>query len=77
MKKIFFIRAVISSLFIFSGCQKFNDIIHNDHPDKDKKAVANVALDWNRLQLRFLLEKNSSLKVDWGYLGIGLYESVR
>ena len=77
MKKIIFILAVISTVFTFTGCQKLNDFIDVNHPDKDNKADANVALDWYRLQLRFLLERNSTLKVDFGYLGIGLYEAVR
>jgi len=36
---------------------------------------AAVATDWYHLQLRFLLEKNSSLPngVYFGYIGIGLY----
>lgn len=40
---------------------------------------ASVATDWYRLQLRFLLEKNSTLAFGgfFGYIGIGLYESVR
>ena len=77
MKKIIFILAIISTVFTFTCCQKLNDFIDVNHPDKDNKADANVALDWYRLQLRFLLERNSTLKVDFGYLGIGLYEAVR
>lgn len=40
---------------------------------------ASVATDWYKLQLRLLLKKNSSLAngVFFGYIGIGLYESVR
>lgn len=39
---------------------------------------ADVANDWYGLQLRFLLERNSTLNGYWfGHLGVGLYESVR
>jgi len=39
---------------------------------------AEVATDWYKLQLRILLERNSALNgVHFGYIGIGLYESVR
>ena len=42
------------------------------------KADAQVAHDWYRLQLSFLLERNSTLAGNaLGFLGIGLYESVR
>jgi hypothetical protein len=74
MKKAIFILATI---FVFSGCQKLNEFIDLQHPDSNAKAGASVALDWYRLQLRMLLERNSTLKVDFGYLGIGLYEAVR
>jgi hypothetical protein len=38
---------------------------------------ADVAIDWYKLQLRLLLERNSTLNgAYFGYLGIGLYESV-
>ena len=38
---------------------------------------ADVAIDWYKLQLRLLLERNSTLNgAFFGYLGIGLYESV-
>jgi hypothetical protein len=41
-------------------------------------ANAQVAHDWYRLQLSFLLERNSTLRSNaFGFLGIGLYESVR
>ena len=74
MKKAIFALAII---FAFSACQKLNEFIDIQHPDSNAKAGASVALDWYRLQLRMLLERNSTLKVDFGYLGIGLYEAVR
>jgi hypothetical protein len=78
MKKAILILATISAVFTFSSCQKFNDFFHDDHPDKDTKADATVALDWYRLELRILLERNSALNgAYFAYLGIGLYEAVR
>ena len=54
-----------------------NDVINNT-PIDTKDTSAQVALNWYKLQLRFLLERNSSLNaVYFGYIGIGLYESVR
>ncbi len=45
---------------------------------KAEKESGQVAIDWYKLQLRILLERNSSLNgAYFGYLGIGLYESVR
>jgi hypothetical protein len=39
---------------------------------------ASVALDWYKLQLQLLLERNSTLNGAYlGYLGIGLYEAVQ
>jgi len=78
MKKTILILATITAIFTFSGCQKFNDFINVDHPDKDSKADATVATDWYKLQLRILLERNSALSGwNFAYLGIGLYEAVR
>jgi hypothetical protein len=38
---------------------------------------ADVAIDWYKMQLKLLLERNSTLNgAFFGYLGIGLYESV-
>jgi hypothetical protein len=73
-------------LFIFISCQK--DIKNEPRSEAQSKAVpstpkashesADVAIDWYKLQLRILLERNSALNgVYFGYIGIGLYESVR
>lgn len=69
---------------LFSSCQKgVNDVPANTSSTQTdlrfKTYNAAVATDWYKLQLRFLLEKNSSLPngVYFGYIGIGLYESVR
>src|SRR5437762_1201223 len=45
---------------------------------KASHVSAAVAIDWYKLQLRLLLERNSTLNgAYFGYIGIGLYESVR
>jgi hypothetical protein len=78
MKKILFILTIFATIFTFTGCQKLNDFIHIDHPDKDAKADASVAIDWYRLQTRILLERNTTMNAAYfGYLGVGLYEAVR
>jgi PAP2 superfamily len=78
MKKIIFIVTIVATIFTFTGCQKLNDFIHIDHPDKDAKADAGVAIDWYRLQTRMMLERNTTLNaVYFCYLGVGLYEAVR
>lgn len=78
--------ACISLTLLFSSCQKNinDDVVAN--PDalslkvpSLKKTEATVATDWYKLQLRFLLKKNAVLAngAFFGYIGIGLYESVR
>lgn len=75
MKKILLFTLITGSLFFLSSCKK-NDI--GEPWQYEKGADANVALDWYKLQLSILLERNSSLNgVYFGYYGIGLYESVR
>ncbi len=91
MKKLIWLLAIITGLLFLSSCNKtdFSDVkkkqpdsvknneMADDHSDK-KKADAQVALDWYKLQLRILLERNSAVNgVYFGYIGIGLYESVR
>jgi hypothetical protein len=72
-------------LFII-GCQKetqknFTDQLQSVTVPSTPKAEhtsSQVPIDWYKLQLRILLERNSSLNgAYFGYLGIGLYESVR
>ena len=87
MKKISIATALF--LFLFS-CQKETQKNLADQPQteaqskgvpstpKAENKSAQVAIDWYKLQLRILLERNSSLNgAYFGYLGIGLYESVR
>lgn len=76
MKKNISLFAIFAALLFVNSCTK-NDVINNT-PIDTKDTSAQVALDWYKLQLRFLLERNSSLNaVYFGYIGIGLYESVR
>ena len=75
-KKIVQTCIILSVSFMFFGCNKLSDILNGHHDPKP--AAAQVALDWYKLQLRILLERNSSLNgVYFGYIGIGLYEAVR
>jgi hypothetical protein len=77
-------------LFCFLSCQKetqksFADQSQSESQSKSvpstrkaENVSAQVAIDWYKLQLRILLQRNSSLGgASFGYLGIGLYESVR
>jgi hypothetical protein len=91
--RIVFKGIIVSSIavFIFTGCKK--ETIGNNQAIEPlsfiSKAVpstpkslhesADVALDWYKLQFRFLLERNASFNggLFFGYIGIGLYESVR
>jgi len=84
MKKKILLSFVIS-LILFS-CQKEsqrdvgNELQSKTVPSTPKAShvSAAVAIDWYKLQLRLLLERNSTLNgAYFGYMGIGLYESVR
>lgn len=71
--KTMFVLAIV--LFSFIGC----DEDENPVPaPTELTESADVANDWYGLQLRFLLERNTTLNGFWfGHLGVGLYESVR
>jgi len=76
MKKLFYLLTISMAVTI-NSCQKFDLKNYYNH-HQNEKSDANVALDWYKLQLRILLERNSALNgVYFGYIGIGLYESVR
>ncbi|MDQ2863857.1 MAG: hypothetical protein M3R50_09470, partial [Bacteroidota bacterium] len=77
MKKLFYLLATAMLIIAGNSCQKFDlRRIYNHH--QNENAEANVATDWYKLQLKILLERNSALTgVYFGYIGIGLYESVR
>lgn len=79
MKKIYCLLAVITVTIALNSCQKFESLNNlSKYPGLEKTDPANVANDWYELQLRILLERNSALTgVNFGYIGIGLYESVR
>src|SRR4051794_33337234 len=71
MKKLLSVPVIISVLFLLSSCRK------NSSDPKENHVDAKVAVDWYKLQLRILLERNSALNgVYFGYIGIGLYEST-
>lgn len=83
-----FIFMMVILLLSVIGCKKSNDeidagkniLVSDDLASGTNvmKANAQVAHDWYRLQLSFLLERNSTLAGNaFGFLGIGLYESVR
>ena len=84
MKKKIFLSLAI--LFLLFSCQKEsqrdvgNELQSKSVPSTPKAShvSAAVAIDWYKLQLRFLLERNSTLNgAYFAYIGIGLYESVR
>ncbi len=92
MKKLISILTIITVLLFLNSCNKtdFSNLKNQDATDlkndgladnnyaDNKKQDAQVALDWYKLQLRILLERNSALNgAYFGYIGIGLYESVR
>lgn len=69
---------ILAVAVVISSCNKNDDhktlSVQNDVNLSD----ASVAIDWYMLQLRLLLERNSTLNgAFFGYLGIGLYESVQ
>jgi hypothetical protein len=82
MKKKFFFFAFVTSIIAISSCNKheITDLtqVQSNEKTSPHASDAQVALDWYKLQLRILLERNSALNgVYFGYIGIGLYESVR
>jgi hypothetical protein len=78
MKKTFLLPLLLlTTLIMYTGCQKF-DFWDHGNPNHSKIPDGKIATDWYNLQLRFLLERNSSLNgAYFAYLGIGLYESVQ
>ncbi|MEO5781624.1 MAG: vanadium-dependent haloperoxidase [Ginsengibacter sp.] len=74
-------------LSFFVGCKKdvkspdpasLPNVYSENAANKNQHESAGVALDWYKLQLRILLERNSAFNGNYfGYIGIGLYESVR
>lgn len=82
--RMYFTMGRILSIFlaaavILPSCQKFDywDNIKNHHTNS-KGGDGRIALDWYRLQLQILLERNSSMNgAYFAYLGIGLYESIQ
>ncbi|MEP7230531.1 MAG: vanadium-dependent haloperoxidase [Ginsengibacter sp.] len=79
MKKIYCLLVIITVAIALNSCQKFDAINFGKHSSSfEKNADASVPIDWYKLQVRILLERNSALNgVYFGYIGIGLYEAVR
>jgi hypothetical protein len=69
----FFTMAVL-----ISSCRKEEHASSSTIQSNVNLDDASVAIDWYNLQLRLLLERNSTMNgVMFGYLGIGLYESIQ
>ena len=86
VKFCLFSTCLFAMILLLNSCQKnMSDVPANKNASSTqsdlqlKKYDAAVATDWYKLQLRFLLEKNSTLAFGgtFGYIGIGLYEAVR
>lgn len=78
MKKIFLLSAIVTLMIAVNSCNKNDSDFAKQASKIEKSSKADVALDWYKLQLRILLERNSAINgVYFGYLGIGLYEAVR
>jgi hypothetical protein len=74
------------AIFLLAGCKKSSPAEDmqqvqsksEQSTPKASHASADVVFDWYKLQLRFLLERNSTLNgTHFGYIGVGLYEAVR
>ncbi|MGL6268277.1 MAG: vanadium-dependent haloperoxidase [Chitinophagaceae bacterium] len=82
MKKIFHLNTSMK-IFCASTIILFSFMACDDDPNPaplptELTEKSDVANDWYGLQLRFMLERNSTLNGFWfGHIGIGLYESVR
>lgn len=77
-KKLFYVLLILSVIIGIDSCQKLDLPKFGDHSFNQKNISATVATDWYKLQLRILLERNSAINgMYFGYIGIGLYESVR
>jgi hypothetical protein len=76
-KKLIVITSLSLLFFILPSCEKLDFWGHHGPDNNDDNA--RVATDWFRLQMRILLERNSAFNGNayMGYIGIGLYESVR
>jgi hypothetical protein len=78
------ILLISSSLFIFSGCQKFDWFDHHDnghgHLKQTKDYSSEVALKWMDMQLRLMSTAtgipNVAFARPYAYSGIALYEAV-
>ncbi len=77
MKKLIFLSTIITVMIALNSCNHLDLFdLRDNHGNPNENA--RVALDWYKLEQRILLERNSAMNgAYYGYLGIGLYESVR
>jgi hypothetical protein len=74
---------VVTFSSFLAGCERdFFDKDHESTSDKASHVSSAVATDWYALQLQMIIKANPALSPillnrAWGYIGIGLYESVR
>lgn len=74
---------LIAFLPFFASCEREPfDVDHESISDKVSHTSSAVATDWYALQLQMIIKANPALNPillnrAWGYIGIGLYESVR
>lgn len=77
MKKVISLSITLIVIAALNSCQKF-DFRDHGSPYNPKIPDGKIATDWYTLQLRFMLERNSSLNgAYFAYIGIGLYEAVQ
>lgn len=84
--QMFTIILLVTLLPLIASCEK--DIFDDDKTNEGSvsgsasRASSAVATDWYALQLQMIIKSNPSINPilltrAWGYIGIGLYESVR
>ena len=63
---------------LLPSCQKLDYWNYHNGHQINKGGDGRIAMDWYRLQLQMLLERNSTMNgVYFAYMGIGLYESIQ
>ncbi len=78
MKKIFFLPAILLIIIAVNSCNKIDPFSFHRQQEMNRSMDATIANEWYKLELSILLGRNSAMSgVYFGYLGIGLYESVR
>ncbi len=82
--QILLIIVLVTFSLITSGCENLFDDDHGEDGNSGKasRASSTVATDWYALQLQMIIKASPGINPllltrAWGYIGIGLYESVR